>query len=130
MILRAMIVRMRMGIVTWVCSRVRPRIQRICPARGFLSASGSYFSSPRLIAPISSGWPRPHLLLKNMKPILHHSVRLHSFFHYFSSGWLLQSTAHQPLVSLLTVDSRVTVSNFSTNIFFSLLFVFFLLHNN
>lgn len=52
------------GIVTCVCSRVRPRIHRICPARGFLSESGSNFSSPRLIAPISSGWPRPHLFLK------------------------------------------------------------------
>ena len=62
------------GIVTCVCSRVRPRIHRICPARGFLSESGSNFSSPRLIALISSGWPRPHLFLKNMKLILHHSI--------------------------------------------------------
>ena len=72
--LRVMAWEWEIGIVTCVCSRVRPRIHRICPARGFLSESGSNFSSPRLIAPISSGWPRPHLFLKNMKPILHHSI--------------------------------------------------------
>lgn len=73
--------RMReIGIITCVCSRVRPRIHSICPARGFLSESGSYFSSPRLIALISSGWPRPHLFLKNIKPVLHHSVPVKGFF--------------------------------------------------
>lgn len=54
--------------LTCVCSLVRPRIHRICPARGFLSASGSNFSSPRLIASVySSGCPRPHLNTKNNK---------------------------------------------------------------
>lgn len=48
---------------TWVCSLVRPRIHKICPARGFLSESKeSNRSSPKLIASVySSGCPRPHL---------------------------------------------------------------------
>lgn len=47
---------------TWVCSLVRPRIHKICPARGFLSSKESNRSSPKLIASVySSGCPRPHL---------------------------------------------------------------------
>lgn len=52
-----------MHTLTCVCSLVKPRIQRICPALGFLSESRSNFSSPIAIDSVySSGCPLPHLL--------------------------------------------------------------------
>lgn len=86
------------GIVTCVCSRVRPRIHRICPARGFLSESGSNFSSPRLIAPISSGWPRPHLFLKKTWKTISSSLG-------FSFNWMKKNgVVYYLLVSLFVLS--------------------------
>lgn len=62
--------------LTCVWSLVSPRIQRICPARGFLSASGSNFSSPKAIASVySSGCPRPHLRKQKVRITLNKNTK-------------------------------------------------------
>lgn len=56
-------------LLTCVCNLVRPRIQRIWPALGFLSESTSKFSSPPMLmaSVYSSGCPLPQLKVEQKK---------------------------------------------------------------
>lgn len=85
------------NLLTCVCNLVKPRIQSIWPALGFLSESTSNFSSPMLMASVySSGWPLPQLQksAKYIKEFYVHFTTYESIFGIFLVGTVVTSWPH------------------------------------